>query len=213
VATPPPIPGLDAESAEWLRALRSTGPDRADAVERLHRLLAGAARFEVTRRRATLGGIRGGEINDLTTQAADDALKSVLRRLDDFRGDSRFTTWADTFALLEAAAKVRRRAWRGREVPLEPETWARLAAPGPTPHQTTEQRHLLAVIHRAIDEVLTPHQREVLVALALDGVPIDVLAERLGTTRGALYTALNDARRRLRVHLAAHGLDLGEGAT
>ena len=135
---------------------------------------------------------------------------SVLRRLDTFRGLSRFTTWAYKFALLEAAVKLRRRAWQGRELPLEPESWALFAADGLAPEAEAEQRELLDVIQTAIAELLTPHQRRVLVALAVNGVPIDVLAERTGTTRGALYKALHDARRKLRRHLAERGLPLDD---
>ncbi len=126
---------------------------------------------------------------------------SVLRRLDDFRGASKFTTWAYKFALLEAAVKLRKRAWQGREVPLEPESWTVFASGGLEPGAEVEQRELLAALQRAVAEQLTPHQRDVLVALALNGVPIDVLADRLGTTRGALYKTLHDARRKLRAHL------------
>jgi RNA polymerase sigma-70 factor, ECF subfamily len=133
---------------------------------------------------------------------------SVLRRLDDFRGDSRFTTWVYKFALLEAAVKLRKRAWQGREVPLEPESWNLFSSGGLEPAAEAEQRELLATLQRAIGEVLTPHQRRVLVALALNGVPIDVLAERLDTTRGALYKTLHDARRKLRAHLSEHELSL-----
>jgi RNA polymerase sigma-70 factor (ECF subfamily) len=135
-------------------------------------------------------------------------MMSVLRRLDDFRGASRFTTWVYKFALLEAAVKLRRRAWQGREVPLEPETWSLFASAGLEPAQEAEQSELLAALQRAIEEVLTPHQRRILVALALNGVPIDVLAERLETTRGALYKTLHDARRKLRRHLDECGLSL-----
>jgi RNA polymerase sigma-70 factor (ECF subfamily) len=131
---------------------------------------------------------------------------SILGRLDTFRGASRFTTWAYKFALLEAAVKLRKRAWQGRELPLEPETWTLFSAAGLEPGEAAEQSELLAVLGQAIDEVLTPHQRRVLVALALNGVPIDVLADRLGTTRGALYKTLHDARRKLRGHLADSGL-------
>ena len=126
---------------------------------------------------------------------------SVLRRLDDFRGASRFTTWVYKFALLEAAVKLRKRAWQGREVPLEPEAGALFSSGGAGPDEEAEQGELLATLQRAIDEVLTPHQRQILVALALNGVPIDVLADRLDTTRGALYKTLHDARRKLRKHL------------
>ena len=114
---------MDGESREWLGALRASGPMRDEALVRLHALLLGAARFEVARRRPTLPHLRGNELDDIANEAADDALMSVLRSLDDFRGASRFTTWVYKFALLEAAVKLRRRAWQGREVPIEPESW------------------------------------------------------------------------------------------
>src|ERR687886_2973169 len=192
---------LDEESREWLRALRGAGAERDAAVARLHALLLRAARFEVARRRPTLPHLRGDELDDIALEAADDALMSVLARLDDFRGASRFTTWVYKFALLEAAVKLRRRAWQGREVPLEPETWSLLSSDALEPDEEAEQRELLTAVQHAIDEVLTPHQRRVLVALALNGVPIDVLAERLNTNRGALYKTLHDARRKLRDYL------------
>jgi RNA polymerase sigma-70 factor, ECF subfamily len=197
---------LDADSREWLRALRA--PDRENAIARLHALLLRAARFEVARRRPTLPHLRGDELDDIATEAADDALMSVLRRLDDFRGASRFTTWAYKFALLEAAVKLRKRAWQGREVPLEPESWSLFSSSGLQPDAETEQGELLAALQSAIADVLTPHQRRVLVALALNGVPIDVLADRLSTSRGALYKTLHDARRKLRKHLRERGLAL-----
>jgi RNA polymerase sigma-70 factor (ECF subfamily) len=188
-------------SDTWWEDLRADGRKQQLAVERLHALLLRAARFEIARRRPTLPFLRGDELDDIALEAADDALVSVLRRLGEFRGESRFTTWAYKFALLEAAVKLRRRAWQGREVSLEPEKWTGFAAAGPTPQATAEQNELLARLQRAIAEVLTPHQRQILVAIALNGVPIDVLAERLGTTRGALYKTLHDARRKLRDHL------------
>jgi len=199
---------LDPESREWLRALRSDGRERDEAVARLHELLLRAARFETARRRPTLPHLRGNDLDDIANQAADDALVSVLSRLDSFRGASRFTTWAYKFALLEAAVRLRRRAWQGREVPLEPETWSLFSSAGIEPDASVEQSELIETLQSAIAEVLTPHQRRVLVALALNGVPIDVLAERLDTTRGALYKTLHDARRKLRGHLEEHGLSL-----
>jgi RNA polymerase sigma-70 factor, ECF subfamily len=202
------VPPLDSESREWLRELRGTGVEHDDAVARLHALLVRAARFEVARRRPGLPHVRGDELDDLALEAADDALVSVLRRLDDFRGASRFTTWVYKFALYEAAVKLRKRAWQGREIPLEPEAWTVFSSAAPEPGERAEQAELLATLQTAIAEALTPHQRRVLVALALNGVPIDVLAERLGTTRGALYKTLHDARRKLRRHLEECGLSL-----
>jgi RNA polymerase sigma-70 factor, ECF subfamily len=202
--------GTRPVSDEWLDALRDTGPRRDDAVARLHALLLRAARFEVSRRRAGLPHIRAASLEDLATQSADDALVAVLAKLDDFRGDSRFTTWAYKFALLEAAVRLRRLSWQEREVPIEPDAWERLEGSSASPEAGAETRELFAALRTAIDQELTAHQREVLVAVTVAGVPIDVMAERLDTTRGALYKTLHDARQKLRRRLAEQGLDIEE---
>jgi RNA polymerase sigma-70 factor (ECF subfamily) len=201
---------LDEESRAWLRDLRGAGSARDAAIERLHALLLRAARFEVSRRRATMPYIRGDELGEIALEAADDALLSVLKRLDDFRGASRFSTWAYKFALLEAAVKLRKRSWQGREIPLEPEAWEVFESRSSAPAEEAEQSELLHAVQAAIETVLTPHQRRVLVSLVLNEVPIDVLAERLGTTRGALYKTLHDARQKLRTRLAEDGLALDD---
>ena len=197
-------PSLDDESRAWLDDLRAAGKKKDEAIARLHALLLRAARFEIARRRVTMPHLRGDELDDLAAEAADDAVISVLRRLDDFRGLSRFSTWAYKFALLEAAVKLRKRAWQGREIPLEDETWSRFASARPGPDEQTETSVLLNAVQEGIANGLTPHQRRVLLALAVDGVPIDVLAERMDTTRGALYKTLHDARRNLRCHLESN---------
>jgi RNA polymerase sigma-70 factor, ECF subfamily len=195
-----------ADSSAWISALRHP-VERDHAIARLHELLLHAARFEVSRRRGALSHVRGEELDDLALQAADDALVAVLRKLDDYRGASRFTTWAYKFALLEAGVRLRRRAWQEREVVLDPEVWPLMADAGQGPEDQTETNELMLAITDAID-CLTEHQREVLVALALNGVPLDVLTERLNTTRGALYKTLHDARRKLRTELATRGFTL-----
>jgi RNA polymerase sigma-70 factor (ECF subfamily) len=197
-----------ADSRAWLSALRSPGAERDEAIGRLHELLVGAARFEVSRRRAALSHVRGEELDDIALQAADDALVAVLAKLDDYRGASRFTTWAYKFALLEAGVRLRRRAWQEREVVLEPEAWPLMADAGQSTQSQAETGELMQALKHSIDGCLTEHQREVLVALALNGVPLDVLAERLNTTRGALYKTLHDARRKLRADLAQRGFTL-----
>jgi RNA polymerase sigma-70 factor (ECF subfamily) len=208
VATAAPAGTLDAESRRWLDALSGTGHARDDAIGRLHELLLRAARFEVSRRRLGLPYLRGGDHDDLAQQAADDALVAVLAKLADFRGESRFTTWVYKFALYEAAVKLRRRAWQDRELPLEPDSWPDIASRALSPEEHAAESELLGALRDAINDALSTHQREVLVAITLNGVPIDVLAERLNTTRGALYKTLHDARRKLRARLAANGLDL-----
>ena len=189
-------------------ALRQGGPARDAAVAELHALLLRGAHHELRRRGALLDHIPKGELDDLAVQAADDALAAVLAKLDTFRGASRFTTWAYKFVLLEAGVKARRRAWQGREVALGEDSWRRLADRAPGVQQTVEEAELLRAIAGAVGSALTPHQRAVFTALALDGVPIDVLAERLASTRGALYKTLHDARRKLRRTLADAGYDL-----
>jgi RNA polymerase sigma-70 factor, ECF subfamily len=151
--------------------------------------------------------LRGDELEDIALEAADDALVALLAKLGDFRGASRFTTWAYRFALLETSAKLRRRAWQRREVPLEADDWSVLSDPSRSPAAEVEQTELLWAIERAIATALSPHQRYVLVAVALNGVPAGVVAERLGTTRGALYKTLHDARVKLRSELAQSGLE------
>ena len=187
------------ESQDWPRDLRDPATREA-ACARLHALLLRAARFEIARR-----DVPHGERDDLALQAADDALVAILAKLDTFRGASRFTTWAYKFALLEAAVKARRRAWQRREITIDDEAWGRIAVRG---GDQLETRELLAAIAAAVPRCLTEHQRRVLTALALDGVPVDVLAERLGTTRGALYKTIHDARRKLRRTLEADGYAL-----
>jgi RNA polymerase sigma-70 factor, ECF subfamily len=199
VACPVPV------ERNWVEVLSGEGAEREEALADLHDLLLRAARFEIGRRREALSYVRGEELEDLATQAADDAMVALLSKLHSWRGASRFTTWAYKFALLEAGVKVRRRAWQGREVVLEPESWPSFADERPSAQSEREAAELLGALRLAVSDVLTPHQREVFTALALNEVPIDVLSERLGTTRGALYKTLHDARKKLRAELVAAG--------
>jgi RNA polymerase sigma-70 factor (ECF subfamily) len=200
---------LDLESQGWIDRLSPQSPHREAAIVALHAHLLKAARYEVARRRASYPHLRGHDFDDLAQQSADDALVCILGKLDDFRGDSRFTTWAYKFALFEAGTKIRRRAWQGRELPLEPDSWSLFAQGGASPHEDAETAELLLALRDAMRTQLSTHQREVLVAVTLNDVPIDVLAERLNTTRGALYKTIHDARHKLRRVLAADGLGAG----
>lgn len=201
-------PAVLSDSHAWIEALRPGGPNHQDAVARLHGLLLRAAHFEVARRAPRHPFVRGGDLDDLANQAADDALVAVMAKLDTYRGTCRFTTWAYKFALLEAAVRLRRRSWQGREVVMGTDGWRTMANGGASPAAAAETGELLDAVRECITDELTPHQREVLVALAIDGVPIDVLAERLSSTRGALYKTLHDARRRLRQQLELRNLPI-----
>ena len=197
--------GLDPESAWWLGVLAGTGPRREAALRRLHELLARVARAEVARRGPRVR-ITGPELDDLACQAAADALMAITGKLGQFRGESRFTTWACKFAIFEVSAKIGRHFWRHPAVPLDAEDWDRLPDRfGLDPAQEAEWRDLAAALRRAVDDTLTPRQRQVFVAIVLNGVPLDALVLELGSSRNAIYKVLFDARRKLRSVLVANG--------
>jgi RNA polymerase sigma-70 factor (ECF subfamily) len=182
----------------WLAPLKAaSGAAHEQAVRALHELLLRACRFEVSRRAAALGCAGDRELDDLAMQSANDALVAVLARLEDFEGRSRFTTWAYKFAIHVSGVAVRRHAWRDRSMRAPDHELAALVDRAQDPGAQVQERELLQRIIAAIGE-LTAHQRTVLLLLAVEGVPIDVLAERLSTNRNALYKTLHDARRRLR---------------
>jgi RNA polymerase sigma-70 factor, ECF subfamily len=204
-ATPTTLASLDADSRRWLRQLRVGHPRHDQTVGRLHDLLRRVAWGELSRRRHQLGSVSGPEFDDLAQQAADDAVVNVLDRLDEFRGLSRFTTWAYKFVVFEVSAKVARHAWRRQPPGIGELSWDELPDHlAPRPEDLVEQHAQLDALSLAIGE-LTDRQRQVFVAVALNEVPIDVLALKLGTKRNAIYKNLFDARRRLRATMAAAG--------
>ena len=182
---------LDDESRDWLQSLSVDCRD--EALDRLRTLLLRATRFEVARRRDQLLHVDDRQLDELARTAADAAAICVVAHLDRYRGGSRFTTWAAKFALLEAAVRLRELAWRET-------SRTRL-------HCGTEEQsslELRATMGEGIG-VLTADQRQVFEALTIDGVPIDVLAERMQTTRGDVYQRLHTARRVLRERLMRCG--------
>ena len=205
--------GLDTDSRKWIEQLRVGHPRYSQTVGRLHDVLRRVAAFELSRRRWQLRWVSGPEFDDLVQQAADDALISVLSRLDDVQGLSRFTTWAYTFVIFEVSARVARHAWRRQPPEAQALAWERLPdSLVLRPEDRLDQQAQLEALSRAIGE-LTDRQREVFVAVALNEVPIDVLAVKLGTNRNAVYKNLFDARRRLRSSMAAAGHPVGEEST
>ena len=201
----PVVAQLDPESAEWLRVLGRGDQEREAALARLHGMLLRIAQREVRRRGPGLR-ITGPELEDLAYQSAADALMAITAKLGQFRGESRFTTWAYRFVILEVSDKVGRHFWRRPDVSLEAEDWDRLPDRfGFEPAQESEWRDLLTALRRAVDTELTPRQREAFVAIVLNGVPLDALAVRLGSNRNAIYKMMFDARRKLRAALVANG--------
>jgi len=202
---------LDEESREWLRCLATPGrgasstAERDQALGRLHALLLRAADAELRRRSGPVR-VEGRERDDVAHQAADDALLAIISKLDGFRGDSRFTTWAYKFVILEVSAKLGRHYWRDAPVQASDDAWERIPDRlGADPAQRTESRELAGALRRAVSEVLTERQRRVFVAIVVDGVPLDALVAELGSTRNAIYKTMFDARRKIRAHLVANG--------
>jgi RNA polymerase sigma-70 factor (ECF subfamily) len=195
----------DRKSERWVEQLRSGHPRHDQTVAKLHELLQRVASYELSRRRGQLGSIRGPEFDDLAQQAANDALMKILARLDEFQGLSRFTTWAYKFVMFEVSGKVARHAWRRQPPSRQVLAFDRLPdSLAPRPGDQLEQREQLKALSAAVGE-LTERQRDVFVAIALNNVPIDVLAIQLGARRNAIYKSLFDARRNLRARMAAAG--------
>jgi RNA polymerase sigma-70 factor (ECF subfamily) len=195
----------DTDSAQWLAALRESGPVHDDAVARLHGLLLQAAQRHA-RRRAMGTGLGGPELDDLAHQATSDALLSILRRLDSFRGDSRFTTWAYKFVILEVSSKIGRHFWQRAETSWDEPDWTQLPARfGASPEETLAAAEILAEVRFAVAHRLTAYQREMFVHVVVEGIPLDALVARLNVTRNTIYKAVFDARRKIRAHLTETG--------
>jgi RNA polymerase sigma-70 factor (ECF subfamily) len=195
----------DDESTVLLQDLLQMGVIRDAAITRLHALLLRVARAEANRRRGRLPDRVVEEVDDLCVQAANDAVMNILRKLDEFRGTARFTTWACKFVIFEVSTRLRRHAWRHRPVETSETVWGQLPDLAPSALHTMESQELTVALQRAVRERLTDRQRTVFQAATIDEIPIDVLAERYGSSRGAIYKTLHDARRKLRDALTTAG--------
>jgi RNA polymerase sigma-70 factor (ECF subfamily) len=205
VARSPSDRTLDADSVCWLDGLGAAGPVHDATTERLYKLLLRVAKSEARRRSPQLG-IRGPELDDLAHQAAADAVVKVVAKVPEFRGESRFTTWACKFAIFEVSTKIGRHFWRHPTTSMDAEDWDRLPDRfGLGPAEGSEWAALMTALRAAVDRELTEHQRRVFVAIVLNGVQLDALVIELGSNRNAIYKTLFDARRKLRDSLVTNG--------
>jgi RNA polymerase sigma-70 factor, ECF subfamily len=196
---------LNEESLAWLRRLGAGGGERQAAERELHARLVRVALAEV-RRRGAGTPVNGRELDDVAHQAAGDAMLAILAKLSDFRGESRFMSWAYRFVILEVSAKLGRHYWRNPPAALDAEQWERLPDRlGIDPQRHAESAALLAEVRRVVEEELTAHQRRVFTAIVVDGIPPDALAAELGVRRNAVYKVVFDARRKIRRALVANG--------
>jgi RNA polymerase sigma factor (sigma-70 family) len=198
-------PEIDRANRRWLCDLAAGSPAREAASRELYPLLLRVAKSEA-RRRAPLLKLDGPELEDIAHQAAADALMAVTERLDKFRGEARFTTWASKFVIFDVATKMNRHYWHRHEVPYEQEDWSKIVSKFDLgPDDEAQVREFSAAISSAVEENLSERQRIVFVATVLNGMPMDVLADELGSTHNALYKVLFDARKKLRAALVAGG--------
>jgi len=197
---------LDAESASWLCRLTSAIPAERLAAEReLHARLLRIALAEV-RRRSSRTPVTGPELDDVAHQAAGDAMLAMLGKLAEFRGESRFTTWAYKFVILEVSSKLGRHYWRNPPVELDAAQWERLPDRlGLDPHQHAEAACILTEVRHVIESELTAHQRRIFIAIVVDGIPLNALADKLNLQRNAIYKVIFDTRRKIRRSLVAKG--------
>jgi RNA polymerase sigma-70 factor (ECF subfamily) len=195
----------ERSNEEWLTALRQPGPTRDAALDDLRATLLNGLRYALADRAV----VRGEDMEDFV----QDALVKILAELDSFRGESRFTTWAQKITVRVAFSELRRRRWRDVSLDSMTETPtggefipAELADPAPDSEEQTAQRLIVQTMRHVINHELTERQRQALVAIALNGVSLEVVAERLGTNRNALYKLLHDARQNLRRKMLDTGL-------
>jgi RNA polymerase sigma-70 factor (ECF subfamily) len=199
-------PVLDPVSAQWVDCLIGEGAERQASLAQLFDLLSRAAGHEMARRHVW-SWTSSAELDDLARQAAADAMLAILSKLDSFRGESRFTTWAYRFVALEVANKLRWCYWRRNpELSLEAVDLDCLPAQvGSDPAAQAEAAELVSAVRQAVEQTLTAYQRQVFVAVVLRGTPLDAVAADFGVNRNAIYKAIFDARRKIRAFLVAGG--------
>jgi RNA polymerase sigma-70 factor (ECF subfamily) len=195
-------------NVEWLHELRASGTEQAGALADLRRYLLRAARHALYRSRARLAHLARVDLDAIAEDCAQEALVAILRKLDEFRGDSRFTTWAYKFAVNIALVAARREGWKRVSLDdvlrsdISPSLDRGVEA---DPSRSALRAEVWAAIRNAIDHHLTERQRQALTAVVFADVPLDELVRHWGSNRNAMYKLLHDARRKLKAHLEARG--------
>ncbi len=201
---------------QWLEALRAAPHLQASALQDLQVRLQRGIFYYLSRERSDLTHVSHHELTQMAEDMAQDATLRVLQNLDTFRGDSQFTTWATRIAVRVAISDLRRARYRdfsldaltGEGDLLPPNTNPLMGHQSPAPERSAEREEALRRIDDALSDGLTERQRRALLAVVVQEVPLEIVAEQLGTNRNALYKLLHDARRKLKTTLEAQGLSL-----
>lgn len=200
---------------QWLADLRGSVEIQQTALEDLRGRLQRSIYYYLSQERSDLRGLAATELQEMAQDLAQDATLRVMENLDNFRGESQFTTWANKIAVRLAISDLRRARYRdfsldeltaaGEFLPAEASL---VGEAPPNPETAAERDDVRAKIDRALRESLSERQQQALVAVALRGVPMDVVAEQMGTNRNALYKLIHDARRKLRDALDEQGISI-----
>jgi len=206
---------------EWLHDLNTNGEPQEAAIADLRELLLRAALYFFSRNLGDFGGLNRDEILQRAEDSAQDALIAVMNHLQDFRGDSKFTTWAYKFAINIALMAARHERWKG--VSLDELSFSNEGAffervlqdktTGSAPDQSALQNEVRETIQDVIEHDLTDKQRRVILMMVFNDVPMDEVVHHLDANRNAVYKMLHDARRKLKSSLQARGFDVGEMLT
>lgn len=199
---------------QWIADLTSSSEKQAEALHDLRARLKRSILYYLSQERSDLRGLSLQELEQMADDLAQDATLRVMDNLKNFRGESLFTTWANRIAIRLAISDLRRA--RYKDFSLDDMT-AEGDLPASntmhnkntlTPEQSVERNDVLIKINKALEEALTERQYQALAAVALKGIPMDIVAEQMGTNRNALYKLLHDARKKLRAHLESQGLSI-----
>lgn len=196
---------------EWLRALRADGVEQEEALKELRERLLRAILSYLRRHHFGRASLSGEEARQLAEDCAQEALLAIREKLETFRGESRFTTWAYAVAIRLVLGEFRRRRWKDvsldqSRIGEEPPAWPIEDMKSPDPEQALQQQQVWSILKALIERELTHRQRSVLVAHVFQGMPLDLAAARLETNRDNVYKILHDARKKLKRCLIERGL-------
>lgn len=190
---------------EWLRALGTDGIEQDDALRDLREVLIQRMRAYLAEDRGYISA-RGSDGEQIVEDCAQETLLIIKRKIGTFRGESRFTTWATTIAIRQLLGELRRRKWENLSIDASSIGHDFPNRPMDTPEMALQQGEVWNLIKRIIEQDLTSRQRFVLIANAFQGMPLDLIADKLGTNRDNVYKILHDTRKKLKGCLTKRGL-------